>query len=191
MPHIILSLYNKSSQFYWFSLPQLIVETVTMETMAVHSHSVCTFAQAVGSPTLAVVVVVVVHAAVVVGSVVEVKKMDTAVDRSRWKGLRSNHSWRLFLLLPLLLLYIAASLSFSLAGFSLTLPFSPTLHQLQQSQLELRQCEDCPFFLSCPGFSFDWFLVCFPSAFIVCFPSVLFVCLSEHFWRGGDTKVGE
>ena len=63
-----------------------------METMAVHSHSVCTFAQAVGSPTLAVVVVVVVHAAVVVGSVVEVKKMDTAVDRSRWKGLRSNHS---------------------------------------------------------------------------------------------------
>ena len=67
-----------------------------METMAVHSHSVCTFAQAVGSPKLAVVVVVVVgsvgDAADTAGSVVEVKKMDTAVDRSRWKGLRSNHS---------------------------------------------------------------------------------------------------
>ena len=64
-----------------------------METMAVHSHSVCAFAQAVGSPKLAVVVVVVVGSVGdAAGSVVEVKKMDTAVDRSRWKGLRSNHS---------------------------------------------------------------------------------------------------
>ena len=54
-----------------------------METMAVHSHSVCTFAQAVGSPKLAVVVVV--HAAAVAGGVVEVKTMDdTAVDMSGW-----------------------------------------------------------------------------------------------------------
>ena len=68
-----------------------------METMAVNSHSVCAFAQAVGSPKLAVVVLVVVGsvgdaAADTAGSVVEVEKMDTAVDRSRWKGLRSNHS---------------------------------------------------------------------------------------------------
>ena len=64
-----------------------------METMAVHSHSVCAFAQAVGSPKLAVVVLVVVGSVGdAAGSVVEVKKMDTVVDRSRWKGLRSNHS---------------------------------------------------------------------------------------------------
>ena len=64
-----------------------------METMAVHSHSVCAFAQAVGSPKLTVVVLVVVGSVGdAAGSVVEVKKMDTVVDRSRWKGLRSNHS---------------------------------------------------------------------------------------------------
>ena len=81
---------------------------VTMETMAINSHSVCTFAHIAG-PQLPEALVV--HAANLARSVVDVKNMDTAVvaldsvvvvslslgvfqdcSRSGWKGLRSNRS---------------------------------------------------------------------------------------------------
>ena len=78
---------------------------VTVETVAINSHSVCTFAQAV-PPQLAAVVV---DAANVAGSVVDVKNMDSVVvdvvvvvsivfgvfqdnNRPGWKGMRPSHS---------------------------------------------------------------------------------------------------
>ena len=84
---------------------------VTVETVAINSHSVCTFALAV-PPQLAAVTVV--DAANVAGSVVDVKNMDTTTvvldsvvvdgvvsivlgvfqdnNRPGWKGLRPSHS---------------------------------------------------------------------------------------------------
>ena len=78
-----------------------LVEMVTVETMAIYSHSVCTFAQVVPPLLAAVVVVDVANAA---GSVVDVKNMDSVVvvsfglgvfqdnNRPGWKGVRTSHS---------------------------------------------------------------------------------------------------
>ena len=94
---------------------------VTVETVAINSHSVCTFAFAV-PPQLAAVTFV--DAANVAGSAVDVKNMDSVVvdvvvvvsivfgvfqdnNRPGREGLRPSHSCRRFLLPDDLLLALA------------------------------------------------------------------------------------